>query len=247
MVTMTDSKQGVRLRAAVDRLHAAQLAALEEAAALADGPGARRDAYGAERQVLVHLAEVGSLLVRLGGAPQVDAESAAIRRRVVTLAVACANTLAELVSLAFEVEGAGGGLGETSEARAQDASQGRELVAPTVPAGEKTIGESRGSKGASPPASGITSMRAVTDTNRLLVDQLKRLMQHAAKRESWRRARPGELWRGLLLQAADLLPLVAELEVGAPSKADEKELARLLADAANYVAFLRFYPRLPTA
>jgi hypothetical protein len=46
---------------------------------------------------------------------------------------------------------------------------------------------------------------------------------------------------------AELLPLVAELEAGELCEAGEKELARLAADAANYVAFLRFYPRLPTA
>jgi hypothetical protein len=263
MVTMTESRQGARMRAAVDRLHAAQLAALEVLAgpvAPGDDPAARRDAYGAERQVLAHLAEMGSLLVRLGGAAQVDAESAEIRRRVVTLAVACANALAELVSLAFEVESAGEGPGEGGEARKAGAGSGGEAAGAAPVAGAEggggEDGEGRegregrkdlGSNGASAPGKVITSMRAVTDTNRLLVDQLKRLMQHVARRESWRTARPGELWRGLLLQVAELLPLVAELEAGAPSAADEQELARLAADAANYIAFLRFYPRLPTA
>ncbi|HLX09174.1 MAG TPA: hypothetical protein VKY89_15080 [Thermoanaerobaculia bacterium] len=91
--------QGARLRAAVDRLHAAQLAAL------AAGPPAGRDAYGAERQLLEQLGEMGALLVRLARA---DAEAAELRRRLVALAVAGANTLAELVSLAFEVECRGG-------------------------------------------------------------------------------------------------------------------------------------------
>jgi hypothetical protein len=261
MVTMTESRQGARLRAAVDRLHGAQLAALEVPEAPAgpgDDPAARRDAYGAERQVLAHLAEMGSLLVRLGGAAQVDAESAETRRRVVTLAVACSNGLAELVSLAFEVESAGEGPGGAGAARVSGAGPGGDpaRAAPAAAAeggggeGEGRAGrkvrEGGGSNGASAPARAITSMRAVTDANRLLVDQLKRLMQNVARRESWRTARPGELWRGLMLQVAALLPLVAELEAGAPSAADEQELARLAADAANYVAFLRFYPRLPT-
>src|ERR1700720_3091256 len=110
VTTVTVSRWRARMRAAVDRLHVAQLAALEESAAPmppGDNPAPTRDAYGAERQVLAHLAEMGSLLVRLGGPGQADAESAETRRRVVTLAVACTNGLAELVSLAFEVEGAG--------------------------------------------------------------------------------------------------------------------------------------------
>jgi hypothetical protein len=90
-------------------------------------------------------------------------------------------------------------------------------------------------------------MRVVTDGNRLLVDQLKRLMQNASRRESWRSRPPGELWRGLLAQVAGLLPLVAELEAGPLPEARAKELARLAADAANYIAFIRFYPRLPAA
>jgi hypothetical protein len=253
MVTMTESRRGARMRAAVDRLHAAQLAALEAAArpvAPADNLASRRDAYGAERQVLAHLGEMGSLLVRLGGPGQVDAESAETRQRVVTLAVACANGLAELVSLAFEVERAGQTRGEAGEASADGKGAGGEpgfpAAAGAVEGGGGEGGGQDGSNGASAPARLITSMRAVTDTNRLLVDQLRRLMQNVARRESWRTARPGELWKGLLLQVAELLPLVADLEAGAPSEADAKELARLAADASNYIAFLRFYPRLPT-
>jgi hypothetical protein len=254
MVTMTESRRGARMRAAVDRLHAAQLAALEESAAPmppGDNPAPPRDAYGAERQVLAHLAEMGSLLVRLGGPGQVDAESAETRRRVVTLAVACTNGLAELVSLAFEVERAGETRGEAGEASEAGSGPRGECGFPASAAGKPESGGGEGgghgSNGASPPARLITSMRAVTDTNRLLVDQLRRLMQNVARRESWRTARPGELWRGLLLQVAELLPLVAELEAGELCEAGEKELARLAADAANYIAFLRFYPRLPTA
>jgi hypothetical protein len=58
--------------------------------------------------------------------------------------------------------------------------------------------QGEGSKGASAPGRAPTSMRAVTDTNRLLVEQLRRLMQHVERQESWRSTRPGELWRGLL-------------------------------------------------
>lgn len=254
MVMMAEvaSRQSARLRAAVDRLHAAQVAALDARVAPAGDPAATRDAYGAESQVLAHLAEVGSLLVRLGGSAQVDAESAEIRRRVVTLTVACANTLAELVSLAFEVESAGVDPGESDEPGRADSESGGEDVAEGSGIGRAGHGEGGegsgggGSKGPGAPARITTSMRAVTDTNLLLVEQLRRLMQNVGRRESWRSARPGELWRGLLLQVADLFPLVAELEVGALSEADAKELARLAADAANYVAFLRFYPRLPT-
>jgi hypothetical protein len=255
MVMMTESRRRARMRAAVDRLHAAQLAALEEPAAPmppGDNPASTRDAYGAERQVLAHLAEMGSLLVRLGGRGQVDAESAETRRRVVTLAVACTNGLAELVSLAFEVEGAGqtrGEVGQASEAAGpgRRGEPGCHASAAGAAEGGGEGGGQGGSNGASAPARLITSMRAVTDTNRLLIDQLRRLMQNVARRESWRTARPGELWKGLLLQVAGLLPVVADLEAGAPTEADAKELARLAADAANYIAFLRFYPRLPTA
>jgi hypothetical protein len=171
------------------------------------------------------------------------------------LAVACTNDLAELVSLAFEVESAGEGPAEAGAGSGGDpagaAADGGGDGGDGGDGGEGRAGrkvrEGGGSNGASAPARAITSMRAVTDANRLLVDQLKRLMQNVARRESWRTARPGELWRGLLLQVAALLPLVAELEAGELCEADAKELARLAADAANYIAFLRFYPRLPTA
>src|ERR1700674_5335142 len=137
MVMMTDSrsKQGARLRAAVDRLHTAQLAALEAPVAPADSPAARQDAYGAECRVLSHLAEVGSLLVRLGGSAQVDAESAAMRRRVATLAVACANILAELVSLAFDVECAEVNLRELGGGLRPGAGRDGEAAAAAVAAG----------------------------------------------------------------------------------------------------------------
>jgi hypothetical protein len=116
--------QGTRLRAAIDRLHAAQLAALAahgEPAALAAPafaptalqevePAARRDAHRAQHEALAQVDEIGSLLVRLarlgraGGADGADGEAVAIRRRLVKLAVAAAITLAELVGLAFEIE-----------------------------------------------------------------------------------------------------------------------------------------------
>ena len=99
MATIAAGGHGARLRAAVDRLHAAQLAAL------AAGPPTGHDAYGAERQQLEQLGEMGALLVRLARA---DAEAAELRRRLVVLAVAGANTLAELVGLAFEAECRGG-------------------------------------------------------------------------------------------------------------------------------------------
>jgi len=98
-----------RARAAVDRLHAAQLAALAAPAAPEEPgeeerPPAGRDAYGAQRQLLARLGEIGSLLARLGRMTPADAEAVEVRRRLVTLAVGCAITLAELVSLAFELE-----------------------------------------------------------------------------------------------------------------------------------------------
>ncbi len=130
--------QGSRLRAAVDRLHAAQLAVLaarENPAALAPpvlappvlappvpappvpaapalpeaeaGPAPRRDAYRAQHEALAQVDEMGSLLVRLarlGRADGTDGEALAVRRRLVTLAVAAAITLAELVGLAFEID-----------------------------------------------------------------------------------------------------------------------------------------------
>jgi hypothetical protein len=92
-----------------------------------------------------------------------------------------------------------------------------------------------------------TSLRAVTDANVLLVDQIRRLIQSVERQESWRRLRPAELWLGLLVQVAELFPLVAALDHGQLSEADQRELGRLAADAANYLAFLRFYPRVPTA
>ena len=150
-----------RLRAAVDRMHAAQLAALalpaapeapgapaaagtevaarvagvEEAleaagtevapraagtevaprAAAAGCAAAGREAFAAERQLLAQVAEMGSLLVRLGLLAQADVAAVEIRRRLVALAVACGNTLAELVTLAFEVAGAGAEADGTGE------------------------------------------------------------------------------------------------------------------------------------
>jgi hypothetical protein len=121
--TRAEGWQGMRLRAAIDRLHAAQLAALAaqgEPAALAAPafapmapalrevePAARRDAYRAQREALAQLDEIGTLLVRLarpGRADGGDGDAVTIRRRLVTLAVGAAITLAELVGLAFEIE-----------------------------------------------------------------------------------------------------------------------------------------------
>jgi hypothetical protein len=110
--------KGARLRAAVDRLHAAQLAVLaargETAAPAAPAlappapsqkhPAARRDAHDARNEVLARMDEIGSLLTRLGRLARAAAEAAAVRCRLVELAVAAATTLAELVGLAFEIE-----------------------------------------------------------------------------------------------------------------------------------------------
>jgi len=262
MTAETESGRGLRARAlaAVDRLHAAQVAALAAAMTGAAATGAAEecavaacDAYGAERRLLERVGEMGSLLVRLGRLAPGDAEAAELRRRLVTLAVGCANTLAELVSLAFELdevergyEAAGAGdmaLGVGASARGAAA-----VARPAAPAaGRAGGGRARGSNGASPPARATTSMRAVTDTNRLLIEQLRRLMQNAGRRESWRSAGPGELWRRLLVQAAGLLPLVVALEAGELSEQESRELRRTVADAANYLAFLWCYPRMPTA
>jgi len=101
------------MRAAVDRLHAAQLVAL----AVREVPEARgRDAHGAERQLLEHLGEMGALLVRLSALPDGDVRAAAARRRLVALAVGSANLLAELVNLAFEVGSSAGHAEEKSAA-----------------------------------------------------------------------------------------------------------------------------------
>jgi hypothetical protein len=238
MVTMArGGSEGARLRAAVDRLHVAQLAAL----AAPEGchpEGA--DAYGAERRLLEHAGEMGSLLARLGRADLDGAGAVELRQRLVSLAVAGSNTLAELVGLAFELEPAMEGAGETGAVpppAAPEPGKDRRNGAAVLP----------GPARASAPARATTSYRAVTDTNRLLVDQLKRLMQNAKRRESWRSARPAELWRGLLLQVAELFPLAAAQEAGPLSEAEAKELSRLTADAANYLAFLRCFPRTPTA
>jgi hypothetical protein len=82
-------------------MHAAQLAALP---ALADRLAAGRDAYGAQRQLLAQMADMGSLLGQLGRLTPADAVAVEIRRRLVRLAVGCTITLAELVCLAFELE-----------------------------------------------------------------------------------------------------------------------------------------------
>jgi hypothetical protein len=259
MVTMTESRRDARLRAAVDRLHSAQLAALVAQQAAPAAPEEGGDAYGAECQLLEQLGEMGAELVRLGRLAPADAKAAEVRRRVVALAVGSANMLAELVSLAFDLESLGGEMKEGREV----GEVGEAGEAGTGPGGAQVVDQAEdgaagaagaaggqhqgGSNGASSPGRVPTSMRAVTDSNRLLVEQLKRLMQNASRGESWRSARPGELWRGLLRQVAALFPLVAELEAGALSEADAKEWNRLAADAANYMAFLRFYPRLPTA
>jgi len=95
------SSQGARLRAAVVRMHAAQLAALP---ALEDRLAAGGDAHGAQRQLLAQMAAMGSLLAQLGRLTPADAAAVEIRRRLVRLAVGCTITLAELVCLAFELE-----------------------------------------------------------------------------------------------------------------------------------------------
>ncbi len=254
-VTIAEGRQGARLRAAVERLYGAQLAALEGGLGGMDGAGvvAAGDAYAAGRALLLSLGEMGSLLAGLsrpGAADAGDTEDAAVRRRVVTLAVAGANTLAELVSLAFEVEGGLQEAGAASDEEGKgDGEAGRERAAAPAPAAAAGGGCGDGGKGGagSAPLGARTSLRAVTDMHMQLVEQLKRLMRHVERRESWRSARPGELWRGLVQQVAGLLPLVAGLEAGGLCEGDAKELARLAADAANYIAFIRFYPRLPTA
>jgi hypothetical protein len=93
-----DGSRHARLRAAVVRMHAAQLAALE------DRPAAGSDAYGAQRRLLAQMAAMGSLLTRLGRLTPADAVAVVIRRRLVRLAVGCAITLAELVCLALGLE-----------------------------------------------------------------------------------------------------------------------------------------------
>jgi hypothetical protein len=67
-------------------------------------PAVRRDAHDAQHEAFAQVDEIGSLLVLLGHLRRVDEEAAAVRRRLVQLAVAAANTLAELVGLAFEIE-----------------------------------------------------------------------------------------------------------------------------------------------
>jgi hypothetical protein len=253
MATVTECRQGDRLRAAIDRLHAAQLAALAARVAPDDDC---RDVFGAARRLLEMLAEMGSLLVRLGQLADADEGAAAARRRLVTLATAGANTLAALVSLTFELEG-GPAHPEAGPVELDPAGETGAAPGLAVADGPGVAGAAGGGRGretaarrpgAGPsPERAPTSMRAVTDGNRLLVDQLKRLMQNASRRESWRSRPPGELWRGLLAQVAGLLPLVAELEAGPLPEARARELARLAADAANYIAFIRFYPRLPAA
>jgi hypothetical protein len=262
MVTVTESAQRQRLRAAVDRLHAAQLAALATAedsgttpvsdedggpALVAGedcGPAPAQppcDAYAAERQLLEKLGQMGALLLRLADAGA-GAEAAALRRRLIGLAVGCGNRLAQLTSLAFELESAA----DTTAAPAAAAPRAARAMA--APAGEPSRPEVPSPPAPPPPqARPTTSLRAVTDANVLLVDQLRRLMQNVERQESWRRARPGELWLNLLQQVAELFPLAAALEAGSLSEPDENELRRLAADAANYLAFLRFYPRTPTA
>jgi hypothetical protein len=256
MVTITENAHRHRLRAAVDRLHAAQLAALATGEESGPAPAqAPCDAYAAERRLLEKLGQMGSLLLRLTDA---GGDAAGLRRSLIGLAVGCGNGLAELVSLAFEVESAeelataeaapaagaadapgdeGPPAGPRKQQRtpAPGAAPGGGVVPPSPPAPPP------------PQARPTTSLRAVTDANVLLVDQLRRLMQNVERQESWRRARPGELWLNLLQQVADLFPLAAALEAGSLSEPDEKELRRLAADAANYLAFLRFYPRTPTA
>jgi hypothetical protein len=112
-------QDGERLRAAVDRLHAAQLTALAAHPPTGVSYG---DAFVAERQLLAQAAEIGSLLVELR---QQDpgAEVAQVRLRLVALAVASATTLAALVGLAFEVESAAAPAPGAAEALLTDESQ----------------------------------------------------------------------------------------------------------------------------
>jgi len=168
-----------------------------------------------------------------------DPAAAAVRRRLVRLAVGCANTLAELVGLAFEVDEAGS-VPVPSAAAACGEPPWRGIAPPPASG-------TNGTRAASPLARPRIPLRAVTDSNLLLVEQLRRLLDSVERQERWRSARPGELWRGLLLQLARLFPLVASLEAGALPDAQARELAALIADATTHLAFLRFYPRLPTA
>src|ERR1700694_2996706 len=128
MVTMVQGgSDGARLRAAVDRLHVAQLAALA-------GPEACRpggpDAYSAERRLLEHVAEIGSLLAWLGRADVEGAGAVKLRQRLGSLARASSNTLGEPVGLAVELGAAGG---EAREAGAMPA-----LTAPAARRGGRS-------------------------------------------------------------------------------------------------------------
>ncbi|HXO29119.1 MAG TPA: hypothetical protein VOA80_17340 [Thermoanaerobaculia bacterium] len=99
-------------------MHAAQLAALAAQGGPAapawpasappappeEAPASRRDAHAAQREALAQVEEMGALLMLLGQPGRPDGEAAAVRRRLVSLAVAAAITLAELVGLAFEID-----------------------------------------------------------------------------------------------------------------------------------------------
>jgi hypothetical protein len=210
------------LHVAVARLHEAQLAALE------CHPKLFHEAHLAQRELLETVGEIGYLLVRLarGGAAAVE-----LRGRLVKVGAACCNTLAQLVGLVYDLD-------EGEESAAPVA--GGELLAVTPAA--RSVGASNRGRGLGE----VTAVRAVTDLNRLLVAQLKRALDGVQQSAGWRPATPGELWLELVVQVAALFPLLAALEASNLSGAEAHELNRLTAEAANHIAFLRFYPRLPT-
>jgi hypothetical protein len=205
-----------RLRAGVERLHAAQLAALAGRGA---GVG---DVWGVLAALLGSIGTMGSVLMDLA---QLDgAVAAEARKTVVHLAVEAANHLAELVGAALDLEGA---------AAAGGGPSGRD-------------GSGTGPAAARRSQTEVMTVRALTDLNRLLVEQLQALFERLRKEEGWQPAPPGRLWLGLVRGTGELAPLAAALAAGPLGGADLKTLRRVTAEMANGIAFLRSYPRFPS-
>ncbi len=97
-----------------------------------------------------------------------------------------------------------------------------------------------------PPRGEVEGLRAVTDLNRMLRAQLQKLYQAMQGGAGWRHARPEELWSQLVGDVADLLPAAAALGLRDLAADERQGLETATAEAANRLAILRSYPRMPT-
>jgi hypothetical protein len=176
------------------------------------------DAYEALDGLLESVGTIGGLLARLEWA---EGEVAATRRRLVHVAVEAGTRVAQVLALALDMGERPGcrGLHECDEA---------------------------GDLSAIPPPTEVGDLRAVTDLHRLLVAQLQDLYGILRRVPNRATRRADSLWRDLLSHVASLLPAAAALDRRDLSESERRVLERRTAEAANCLAFLRSYPRIPS-